>query len=498
LALRTWADQLARESFLTTKPGERLPPPSLALLDFAARVRAGYEIARHIALLAAALEWLVATPGAVLVIVMPPRHGKSLLSSVLFPAWLLGNYPWLRVIAVSHGASLAYFFSRLARNLFESFAWPFPSVRLAKDRGSVSGWDIAGERGGYIAAGVGGSVTGVGADVLIIDDAIRSRADAESETKRESTWEWFQSTALPRLEPGGRLVLIGTRWHHDDLIGRFLNELPATNARVLHLAATALDPETDDLERETGEPLWPERFDAAALAETKRRVGTRTWNAEYQGMPSEEEGAILHAAWFLRYTRPPDGILWTLASLDTAFKVGAGNDYTAATLWGVTTAGAVLLDAVRDQFEYPELVRFATNYYLSWRPRYFLIEDKGSGQSLYQSLLAGSLRIPAIAVPVPSGAGKEERVHEIAPFIESGRVVIPQHAPWLDEWLNEVTEFPFGAYDDYVDSTSQALARIFASELGAGRSETVDYRKTSREDLATRRSGARWRTRRSA
>lgn len=462
----------------TAQKNRNLRSPALALPEFASLLYPGYEHAAHIVRLAEALAWLMATPGAALVVIMPPRHGKSLLASVLFPAWVLGNWPWLRLIAVSHGAELAHDFSRVARNLFTSPWWPFPDVALAPDRGAVGGWDVAGDRGGYTAAGVGGSIIGRGADVLIIDDAIRNRADALSANKRDSIWEWFQSTALTRLEPGGRLVLIGTRWHHDDLLGRYLSAFP-NGAMVMHLPARAVGAD-DLLGRLEGEALWPERFDTVALATIAQRVGTQTWNAEYQGMPSEEAGAILHRTWFPRIPRPSDGILYVLQSWDTAFKIGANNDFSACTTWGITVAGCELLDAFKGQYEFPELCRVVTQAYQAWQPRHVLIEDKASGQSLLQALAAQTLRIPTVAVAVPAGSGKEERMHEVSPFVESGRIKLPAFASFVDPFLDEVTEFPFGAYDDWADSASQAWARIFAAELGAGKTESVDYRQTFR------------------
>lgn len=433
----------------------------------------GYEVARHHVLIAEALTDLIARPGSRLLIVVPPRHGKSLLASILFPAWALGTYPWLRIIGSSHGDRLAYKFSRRARDTVAAPHWPFPDVTLSRSKAAAGDWDLAANPGGYHAAGVGGTITGEGADVLLIDDAIRSRADADSLSVRDGIWDWFTSDARPRLEPGGRIIIIGTRYHHDDLIGRAITEHP--DWPLIHLEARCDHPDEDALGRAMGEALWPTRFDSAALSSTEKDVGTRTWMAEYQGRPAAETGAIVQASWFLRYDRPPDGILYTIASWDTAFKVGVGNDYTAMTVWGVTLAGAVLLYAMEGQYEFPDLIRVVKQEYRAWQPRTVLIEDKGSGQSLLQTLLHDEDKIPAVGVAVPAGDGKTKRLYDVTPMMEAGRVSIPLRASWLDPWLAELTNYPHAAHDDFVDSTSQALARIFRVGHAAGRATSDSY-----------------------
>jgi hypothetical protein len=212
-----------------------------SLLSFTRRMFPPYQTAPHHQVIASCLESAVNGEFDRIIIVLPPRFGKSTLISEHFPAWLLGKRPGDRVIACSHTAHLAYFFSRRVRGILNHPQWPFPGVTVANDEGSVSTWGINGHRGGYVAAGVGGSVTGFGANFLLIDDAVKSAAEAQSDTFRENTWEWFTGTALTRLEPGGVVVVVGTRWHEDDLIGRILRSPDAARWAMLQMPALADD-----------------------------------------------------------------------------------------------------------------------------------------------------------------------------------------------------------------------------------------------------------------
>lgn len=239
------------------------------LLLFTRRMFPQYDVADHHKRIAIALHAIECGDLDRLVITMPPRHGKSELASVHFPAWFLGRNPDQRIIAASYAATLAYRFSRRARNLLNHPLWPF-AVRAAGDLANVQSWDVEGHRGGYYAAGVGGGIAGHGADLLLIDDPVRSAEEADSETYRERTWEWFNQDAVTRLEPGGRIVLIGTRWHEDDLIGRAL----ASGEVWERIDLPALD--------EDGCALWPDRFSAEMFDRIKTQIGARAFEALYQ------------------------------------------------------------------------------------------------------------------------------------------------------------------------------------------------------------------------
>jgi hypothetical protein len=254
------------------------------LIAFARATFPRYRPAPHHRRIADAL--MAVERGAIdrLIITMPPRHGKSQLASVHFPAWYLGRNPDRRVIGASYAAALAYRFSRQSRGLVGAPGWPF-AVRLAEDSAAIHAWDIHGARGGYIAAGVGGPITGSGAHLLIIDDPFKNQDEANSPIIRENVWDWYTSTAYTRLEEQGAIVLIMTRWHDDDLAGRLLAASRERGDRweVLHLPAIAED----------GGALWPEKYDRAALDRIKAAVGSRVFAALYQGRPSNDDTALL-------------------------------------------------------------------------------------------------------------------------------------------------------------------------------------------------------------
>nr|MDP9473012.1 terminase family protein [Chloroflexota bacterium] len=310
------------------------------LIPFTRRMFPAYQPARHHALIAAQLEAIERGELDRLIVTMPPRHGKSTLASEHFPAWYLGRNPDKRIIACSHTAQLAYTFSRRARNIVTAPAYPF-TVRLASDLSAVQSWDIAGTRGGYVAAGVGGPITGMGANVLLIDDPVKSAEEADSPTYREAAWEWWTGTARTRLEPGGAVVVIGTRWHEDDLIGRLLQ---SGHWDVLHLPALSEDDAA----------LWPERFDLAALERIRTEIGSRNWEAQYQGRPSSAEGAILKREWWGWYRAGETPTFSRIVQAwDTAYKAGRSNDWSVCTTWGEAVNGYYLLDRYRARVEFP-------------------------------------------------------------------------------------------------------------------------------------------------
>lgn len=264
-----------------------------------------YRHAAHLDALDRALEQVaryIATGGREgigrLIVEMPPRHGKSLSTSKLFPTWVLGNHPDWRVMLISYGHTLAHQSSRFARNLIRSPRYQaiFPDVRLADDSAAVDSWDLAGHDGGCDASGIGGGVTGKGAHLLIIDDPIKSRAEAESQTYRDNVWEAYTNDLYTRLEPGGAVVIMMTRWHRDDLVARVLAQAEAGDEDAeswtrLRLPALAEDP-NDPLGRQPGEALWPWRFPARRLARIQQAVGRYAWASLYQQRPTPREGGI--------------------------------------------------------------------------------------------------------------------------------------------------------------------------------------------------------------
>lgn len=445
------------------------------LIDFTSRIFPKYETAHHIRILAEALEWAVKTPDARLIVTMPPRHSKSLHVSENLPAWFLGNNPDKRVIAASHTAALAYTFSRRVRNKFNDPRWPFPTVRIAGDKAAVQAWDIDGRYGGYYAVGVGGAPTGSGGDLIVIDDPIRSAADADSQTVRDALWEWYQGTLRTRLEPGGSIVLTATRWHDDDLTGRLLVAQETGGEQWRHVHMPAIE--------ENGDALWPERWPVDALKRIQQAVGDRVWEAQYQGKPSVAEGNVFKRVWWRFWQHrdadlPPvrikiaDGeyheaeVYELPAQLDTqiqswdmAFKDTKSGSFVVGQVWGKASADVFLLDQVRDQMAFPETVDAVRSLSTSWpKTHEKYVEDKANGPAVVAQLqheIAGLL-------PVSPEGGKESRANAVTWMVKAGNVYLPHpaYAPWVWDLIEEASNFPNAKHDDQVDALSQALVHL--------------------------------------
>ncbi len=415
-----------------------------------------------------------------LILTMPPRHGKSELVSVRFPAWYLGRYPDRRIIAASYGIDLAEDFGRKAKNVINESAYRaiFPHVALARDSSAASRWNLDGYDGGYIAAGVGGPITGRGAHLLLIDDPVKNREEADSQTIRESIWNWFTSTAFTRQESPFACIIIMTRWHEHDLVGRLLEESEAGGDRWRIVNFPAID---DD-----GLPLWPEKYDIDALQRIRRVVGTRDWSALYQQSPSPVEGGLLKRHWW-RYWAAPDRagsltprrfkledgrevVQHTVArpelaefdeliqSWDLAFKDTKDSSFVVGQVWGRKGPDRYLLSQIRGKWDYNATLKRIRAYSKAWpEAQGKLIEDKANGPAVIASLRSV---IPGI-IPVPVRADKEGRVNAVLPVVEAGNVYIPHpaQASWVDDFIDECAKFPNTTYKDQVDAMTQALAR---------------------------------------
>tara|TARA_R110000824_G_scaffold34096_9_gene108859 strand:- start:118 stop:1425 length:1308 start_codon:yes stop_codon:yes gene_type:complete len=412
-------------------------------------------------MLAATLDKVVSGEIKRLIVEIPPRHSKSVHVSELLPAYALGHDPDKRIILASYASGLAAAFSRRVRNTIADTRYGrlFPTTRLAVDSRAAGAWDISGRAGGLIAAGVGSGITGHGADLLIIDDPVKDRKEAESVTRRQDVWDWYTSTARTRLHPGGAVIICQTRWHHDDLAGRLIDgqdedDDHADEWTVLKFPAIATD--EDDLGRQVGEPLWPERYTLDDLLRIKRDVGTRDWIALYQQEPSDEEGAIFPiGGWHFYETETMDfnSRFRNFQLLDTAYKDGQQNDYSVIATWTRSPDGILYArDWVQVRLQYPALKKVIKAQYDKWMPDRVHIEDKASGITLLQDLRA--LGIP-LAAYQPDG-DKVVRAHAVTPFIESGRMLLPDAHPMLSDFLQEHAKFPAGAHDDMVDTTSMA------------------------------------------
>lgn len=381
-----------------------------------------------------------------LILSVPPRHGKSEQVTVRYPAYLLERWPKLRTIVGAYNSALVQKFSRKTRRIAAQ------RIELSKDANTASEWETA-EGGGLRAVGAGGGVTGHGANLIIIDDPVKSREEANSETYREKIWDWFKDDIYTRLEPGGVVIIIMTRWHEDDLVGRILKSDFAGDFEVINLAAEA--EYGDPLGRPVGAALCPARFNETALAKLRQILG-RSYYSLYQGRPAAVEGDIININWFKRYRYRPAFVRIT-QSWDTAQKAKLKNDYNVCSTWGETEAGDdYLLDVYREKMEYPKLKRAAIAQKKRWNPSAILIEDKGHGTALGQELK----ELPGYSVIMIEPEGdKVTRMSVESAAVEAGRVWIPEEntEPWLAEFENECTNFPAVKHDDQVDSMSQYL-----------------------------------------
>lgn len=401
---------------------------------------------------------------------MPPRHGKSKIASERFPVWHLGQFPEHEIAVASYSQRLANGFSKRARALARDryLRHHFPNLELDPEKQAVDEWQSL-TGGGYKAVGVGGSFTGTGCHILIIDDPHKDRKEADSQVMRDRVWEWWTDTASTRLAPGGGVIVIMTRWHEDDLAGRLLKaaesgEEGAEKWKVLSFPAIAEDDEVweERAVRKAGEALHPERYPLPALQRIKAR-NYRTWLALYQQRPTAAEGNILKRdKWkFWKPSTLPE-LEYVIASVDAAFKDSDGSDYVVIQVWGRAGPRMFLLHQVRDRMGY----RATKLAILAVRAKFgdltaTFIEDKANGTAVIEELGA---EVPGIVAVNPMG-GKVARAQVLADYQEAGNIYLPdpkavEDAEWVYEYIEEAASFPRGAHDDQVDASSQAVAQL--------------------------------------
>ena len=410
-----------------------------------------------------------------LIIQAPPRSGKSELFSRRFPAWAFGQNPNLQMIAASYSADLSSRMNRDVQRIIDSeeYAGVFPetsfssntsaSINSQKNIRNSEIFEIAGYSGSYRSAGVGGGITGMGADIAIIDDPVKDAKEANSQTYRDSVWDWYTSTFYTRLSPKSGILLGMTRWHEDDLAGRLLADMKngGDQWRVVSFPAIA---EEDEQYRKEGDALHPERYDLTHLTKIKKAVGTQTWNALYQQRPSSKGGDVIKRAWFKRYSVLPLMRRVIIAG-DTAQKVKQHNDFSVFIVAGIGIDGGLyIIDLIRGKWEAPELERkledIWNKYRASHKAQSVYIEDKSSGTGLIQSIQR-KRNIPIKGVQVD--ADKYTRVLGIQGFIESGYVFLPDGAEWVEDFLSECEKFTATdshKHDDQVDTLTMAITEL--------------------------------------
>ena len=435
-----------------------------SFLDFVKHVYPGYKVGPHHLKLAQIFEDIANGKKKRVIVNIAPRHGKSELISYLAPAWFLGKYPQKKIIMSSHTADLAINFGRRVRNLVGSDLYKeiFPQVELQADSKSASRWGTN-FNGEYFAIGVGGALAGRGADLFIIDDP---HSEQDAKTGRADVflpaWEWFQSGPIQRLMPGGAIIVVMTRWSKLDLTGQIIKqmELNDTQGDTVEPWEVVEFPAIKD----DGEALWPEFWPVEELLAKKAVLDIRYWNAQFMQNPVSEEGALIKREWWKIWDKEsPPACDFTIMSLDAAQESNNRADFNALTTWGVffneetNNYAIILLNSIKKRMEYPDLKAMVIEQYKEWQPDAFMVEKKSNGSVLYQEFRR--MGIPVGEFTPGKGQDKIARVNAVSALFQGGVVYAPDRR-WAKEVIEECNDFPSGANDDLVDSTTLALLRF--------------------------------------
>ncbi len=426
-------------------------------IGFVRTVWPDFIAGRHHKIIADKLERVAKGELKRLIINMAPRHTKSEFASYLFPAWMMGRNPKMKIIQATHTTELAVNFGRKTKNLIDSDEYKeiFPAVQLAADSKASGRWDTS-KGGMYYAVGVGSNLAGRGGDLVIIDDP-HSEQTAMSVSGFDDAWDWYTGGPRQRLQPGGSIVLVQTRWSEKDMTGQLLRAMAkdplADQWEVVELPAIFDD----------GKPCWPEYWSLEDLTSVKASIPPGKWNAQYQQNPTGEENAIIPREWWNKWEKKTvPNLQFVIQSYDTAFTKRETSDFSAITTWGVFypnesgQPGLILLDSKKGRWDFPELKEVALENYKFWDPDTVIVEAKASGLPLTHELR--NMGIPVVNFTPSKGNDKVSRVHSVSPLFEAGMVWVPDEV-FADELIEEVAAFPNGEYDDLVDSMTQALMR---------------------------------------
>lgn len=442
--------------------------------------RGQWQRAKHLDLLCSKLEAVERGEIKRLIITLPPRYGKSEVTSKHFPAWYLGRHPEHEIILTSYAAEIAEDFSRIDREVIREFGDELFGISLAQDSKAVNRWAVVDTktkkkyRGGLISVGAGGPLTGRGAHIAIIDDPFKGEEDSHSPTKRKKVINWYQSVLRTRLAPGGAVILIQTRWHKGDLAGYLIGEMEQADGEkweVLNLPAIAGD--GDPLGRAPGEALWPERFSLEELLKTKKAVHAYWWNCLYMQTPGDPEGGKFKRQFFCYWERSVDGEFYVLhhpngdrqvhtstvtifQTCDPAGSAKSTADYFVLATWALTpNKELLLLDIIRQHLEGPDQPDLFQNGYRSWKPVLQSVEIKAMGLTLFQTL--ERLGLPVVDYD-PGTRDKMQRALPMAARYKTSMVYHPMHkSEEIDIYEEELVAFPNAPNDDCVDVASQAF-----------------------------------------
>ena len=446
-----------------------------SLTDWAEQVLPGvWTPAAHLLLLAKYLEKLEKREIRKLLVTMPPRHAKSTtINQLWLPRYIL-EHPEERIILASYESDFARKWGREARAMVNEFGPPMYRLSVKADTKAADEWELAGHRGGMLTAGIGGAITGRGANILVIDDPVKNEQEAQSQTIQQRNYDWYRSTASTRMEPGGVQIIIQTRWHERDLAGMLLEEEPH-EWTVVNLPALA-EP-GDILDRSIGQALWPERYDEAALTDirygaidpaTGQRhggIGSYFWSALYQQRPSPEEGNIFKRDWWQYYDSLPTGQHFGYVFVDTAgYDDKTTGDYAAISVVQRVGKDLYWRHAEHGHWLFPELVQRCYDAHDTYGRMPICIEDTPWAKPLIQTL---SERVSGVVPFKIEGKSKLTRGQAASPYAEAGNFYLPRKAQWVPEFIDEHAAFPNGAHDDWVDTTSMAALRLLRAALPA-------------------------------
>jgi predicted phage terminase large subunit-like protein len=455
-------------------------------MSFVGEMWSAFIHGKHHEIMADAFERVAKGDLKRLIINMPPRHTKSEFASYLLPAWFLGKYPDKKIIQTAHTAELAVGFGRKVRNLVNSpdYKAIFPNVSLQSDSKAAGRWNTS-QGGDYFAIGVGGAVTGKGADLLIIDDPHSEQEGASADINVfNRTYEWYTSGPRQRLQPNGAIVVVMTRWHNKDLTGQVVDASikrgGADQWEVIELPAIM----------PSGNPLWAEFWKMEELQALKAELPNSKWMAQYQQDPTSEEGALVKREWWNIWEgRNPPDCEFVIQSWDTAFMKNQRADFSACTTWGVfyledddgmLAPNLILLDAYQERLEFPELKKMAMEKYKAYTPDAFIVEAKAAGMPLIFELRA--MGIPVQEYTPSRGNDKISRVNAVSDLFASGVIWCPE-TRWAEETVEQFAGFPNMEHDDLVDSTTQALLRFrqggFVSLHSDEEDEPLEHNRTA-------------------
>jgi predicted phage terminase large subunit-like protein len=455
-------------------------------MSFVGEMWSAFIHGKHHEIMADAFERVAKGELKRLIINMPPRHTKSEFASYLLPAWFLGKYPDKKIIQTAHTAELAVGFGRKVRNLVNSpdYKAIFPNVSLQSDSKAAGRWNTS-QGGDYFAIGVGGAVTGKGADLLIIDDPHSEQEGASADINVfNRTYEWYTSGPRQRLQPNGAIVVVMTRWHNKDLTGQVVDASikrgGADQWEVIELPAIM----------PSGNPLWAEFWKMEELQALKAELPNSKWMAQYQQDPTSEEGALVKREWWNIWEgRNPPDCEFVIQSWDTAFMKNQRADFSACTTWGVfyledddgmLAPNLILLDAYQERLEFPELKKMAMEKYKAYTPDAFIVEAKAAGMPLIFELRA--MGIPVQEYTPSRGNDKISRVNAVSDLFASGVIWCPE-TRWAEETVEQFAGFPNMEHDDLVDSTTQALLRFrqggFVSLHSDEEDEPLEHNRTA-------------------